>query len=296
MLQGDAIREITLEGPGAGGLATASAVVADMVSVIGTTGTGFLQNDACWRTLERLPPGDLRSPFYLRVEVDDRPGVLAHVAECGSPSRTSRSRGSTQRQSDGSASLDLVTHEARQRQRRGGGGGDRGAGRGSRRAGGRSASSPSEACDGRAHRALPRPAPGRRVDSGRLAGRGRDAAAAGAAALRAARTRRLAQVRGREPDRLVQGSWDDGRRLARGRARRACGRVRVDREHRGVGCRLRGPRRALRRDPAAGGGGRARQARASSCGRSARARGARVVRRGAPARRRSSRHAARTRS
>jgi len=51
MLQGDAIREITLEGPGAGGLATASAVVADMVSVIGTTGTGFLQNDASWRTL-----------------------------------------------------------------------------------------------------------------------------------------------------------------------------------------------------------------------------------------------------
>ena len=65
MLQGDAIREITLEGPGAGGLATASAVVADMVSVIGTTGTGFLQNDASWRTFERLPPGDLRSPFYL---------------------------------------------------------------------------------------------------------------------------------------------------------------------------------------------------------------------------------------
>ena len=56
MLQGDAIREITLEGPGAGGLATASAVVADMVSVIGTTGTGFLQNDACWRTLERCRP------------------------------------------------------------------------------------------------------------------------------------------------------------------------------------------------------------------------------------------------
>ena len=31
MLQGDAIREITLEGPGAGGIETASAVVADMV-------------------------------------------------------------------------------------------------------------------------------------------------------------------------------------------------------------------------------------------------------------------------
>jgi homoserine dehydrogenase len=111
MLQGDAIREITLEGPGAGGLATASAVVADMVSVIGTTGTGFLQNDPCWRTLERMPPANLRSPFYLRVEVDDRPGVLAHVAECLAEEDVSIAR-LTQRQKNGSASLDLVTHEA----------------------------------------------------------------------------------------------------------------------------------------------------------------------------------------
>ena len=60
MLQGDAIREITLEGPGAGGLETASAVVADMVTIVGTTGTGFLQNDACWRSLDRLPAGERR--------------------------------------------------------------------------------------------------------------------------------------------------------------------------------------------------------------------------------------------
>jgi homoserine dehydrogenase len=111
MLQGDAIREITLEGPGAGGLATASAVVADMVSVIGTTGSGFLQNDACWRTLERMPPANLRSPFYLRFEVDDRPGALAHVAECLALEEVSIAR-LTQRQDNGSASLDLVTHEA----------------------------------------------------------------------------------------------------------------------------------------------------------------------------------------
>ena len=81
MLQGDAIREITLEGPGAGGIETASAVVADMVTIIGTTGTGFLQNDAVLAELERMPPGELRSPFYVHLEVDDRPGVLADVAE-----------------------------------------------------------------------------------------------------------------------------------------------------------------------------------------------------------------------
>ena len=112
MLQGDAIREITLEGPGAGGPETASAVVADMISVIGTTGTGFLQNDACWRTLEQLPRGELRSPFYFGVEVEDQPGVLAHIAERLAAHDVSIAR-LVQQQSDGRATLDIVTHEAR---------------------------------------------------------------------------------------------------------------------------------------------------------------------------------------
>ena len=111
MLQGDAIREITLEGPGAGGIETASAVVADMVSVIGTTGTGFLQNDACWRSLPPLPPGELRSAFYLRVEVADRVGVLAHVAERLAAHGVSIAR-LAQHAHETGASLDIVTHEA----------------------------------------------------------------------------------------------------------------------------------------------------------------------------------------
>jgi len=111
MLQGDAIREITLEGPGAGGIETASAVVADMVSVLGTTGTGFLQNDACWRSLEKLPPGDLPTAFYVHLEVADRPGVLAHVADCFAEQNVSIAQ-FTQHLVNGSAALDLVTHEA----------------------------------------------------------------------------------------------------------------------------------------------------------------------------------------
>ena len=111
MLQGDAIREITLEGPGAGGIETASAVVADMVSIIGTTGTGFLQNDACWRTVERLDPGKLRSPFYVRIEVEDRAGVLAHVALRLATHGVSIAR-LVQKQDNGSATLHIVTHEA----------------------------------------------------------------------------------------------------------------------------------------------------------------------------------------
>jgi homoserine dehydrogenase len=111
MLQGDAIREITLEGPGAGGIETASAVVADMVSVIGTTGTGFLQNDACWRELDRLEPGRLRSPFYVRLDVEDRAGVLAHVALRLATHGVSIGR-LVQHQDNGSATLHIVTHEA----------------------------------------------------------------------------------------------------------------------------------------------------------------------------------------
>jgi homoserine dehydrogenase len=111
MLQGDAIREITLEGPGAGGIETASAVVADMVTIVGTTGTGFLQNDACWRSLGRMPEGEVASPFYVRVEVTDRPGVLALVAMRLAAHGVSVAR-LVQDQGDDSATLHVVTHEA----------------------------------------------------------------------------------------------------------------------------------------------------------------------------------------
>jgi homoserine dehydrogenase len=112
MLQGDAIREITLEGPGAGGVETASAVIADMVSVIGTMGTGFLQNDAAWRTLPRLEPGEHRSPFYFHLKVDDRPGVLARVAEALAERNVSIARLLQHPNGEG-AVLHVVTHEAR---------------------------------------------------------------------------------------------------------------------------------------------------------------------------------------
>jgi len=111
MLQGDAIREITLEGPGAGGTETASAVVADLVSVVGTAGTGFLQNDACWRELERLDPNAWRSGFYVHLDVADEPGVLAHAASRLAAHDVSVAQ-LVQRLDEGKASLDLVLHEA----------------------------------------------------------------------------------------------------------------------------------------------------------------------------------------
>jgi homoserine dehydrogenase len=111
VLQGDAIREVTLGGPGAGGLETASAVVADLVSVVGTSGTGFLQNDACWRELPRLDPARWSAPFYVHIDVADRPGVLGHAATTLAKHDVSVAQ-LVQHLEPGRAALDLVLHDA----------------------------------------------------------------------------------------------------------------------------------------------------------------------------------------
>jgi homoserine dehydrogenase len=111
VLQGDAIREVTLGGPGAGGIETASAVVADLVSVVGTSGTGFLQNDACWRRLAKLDPAGWKAPFYAHLDVADQPGVLGHAATTFAQHDVSIAQ-LVQHQEAGRAALDLVLHDA----------------------------------------------------------------------------------------------------------------------------------------------------------------------------------------
>jgi homoserine dehydrogenase len=111
VLQGDAIREVTLGGPGAGGIETASAVVADLVSVVGTSGTGFLQNDACWRELPRLDPAGWRAPFYVHLDVADQPGVLGQAAATFARHDVSIAQ-LVQHLEPGRAALDLVLHDA----------------------------------------------------------------------------------------------------------------------------------------------------------------------------------------
>lgn len=74
MVEAPAITEVTMSGPGAGGLQTASAVLGDVVSI--------LAGDApVHETRAELPiVADVTSSFYLYLEVADQPGVLARVA------------------------------------------------------------------------------------------------------------------------------------------------------------------------------------------------------------------------
>jgi homoserine dehydrogenase len=76
-LESPAITEITLSGPGAGGLVTASAVLGDVVSVMSSSGMQLEQIEE----LETVPGEEVESAFYLHLEVVDRPGVLAEIAK-----------------------------------------------------------------------------------------------------------------------------------------------------------------------------------------------------------------------
>jgi homoserine dehydrogenase len=74
-VESEAITEITLSGPGAGGPQTASAVLGDVISAMIPPATTP-------ETTEMLAVvEDVVSAFYLHMEVADRPGVLAQIAE-----------------------------------------------------------------------------------------------------------------------------------------------------------------------------------------------------------------------
>ena len=76
-LESEAITEVTLSGPGAGGPQTASAVLGDVVSVMSSPG---MELDPI-ETPRFLPEEEVESAFYLHLEVEDAPGVLAQVAK-----------------------------------------------------------------------------------------------------------------------------------------------------------------------------------------------------------------------
>ena len=74
-VESDAITEITLSGPGAGGPQTASAVLGDVISAMIPPAT------TPETTQELAIIEDVESAFYIHLEVADRPGVLAQIAE-----------------------------------------------------------------------------------------------------------------------------------------------------------------------------------------------------------------------
>jgi homoserine dehydrogenase len=104
MVQAPEITEVTMSGPGAGGVETASAVLGDVVSIL--AGEAPVHE-----TREQLPVlADVASSFYLYLEVADEPGVLARIAQVLGDHEVSV-RSVVQRGADDDARLVMVVHE-----------------------------------------------------------------------------------------------------------------------------------------------------------------------------------------
>jgi homoserine dehydrogenase len=81
---GDVVGDTLYYGRGAGQMPTASAVVADLIDMAVGRAQRTFHTLRLWSgngsPLRVRPPGTVRSRFYLRTFVEDRPGVLAEVA------------------------------------------------------------------------------------------------------------------------------------------------------------------------------------------------------------------------
>ncbi len=107
MVEAPAITEVTMSGPGAGGIQTASAVLSDVVSII----SGDAPVHEAGADLEVV--SDVSSSFYLHLEVADRPGVLAQIAKVLGDNEVSV-KSVVQRGIGDDARLVMVLHECRE--------------------------------------------------------------------------------------------------------------------------------------------------------------------------------------
>jgi len=111
VLEGDAVEQIVLRGPGAGMGPTASAVMADVIDIArGTRISTFGQPAA---TLARCTPASCATPapYYLRMALVDKPGALAKVATCLGEAGVSIDRMRQYRHEQATAPVLIVTHK-----------------------------------------------------------------------------------------------------------------------------------------------------------------------------------------
>ncbi|EJO5347331.1 homoserine dehydrogenase [Clostridium botulinum] len=76
-IKGNAVGDLMLYGRGAGELPTGSAVVGDIISVV--RNEGVPQIDKNYNNKEVAPIESIKSQYYLRISVKEKPGVLAKI-------------------------------------------------------------------------------------------------------------------------------------------------------------------------------------------------------------------------
>jgi len=79
-VEGRAVGQLMFLGRGAGGMPTASAVLGDLLDAAHNLTTGGAGRTVALRRTAIRPIDDLRSAYYLHLEVEDRPGVLHAIS------------------------------------------------------------------------------------------------------------------------------------------------------------------------------------------------------------------------
>ncbi len=119
MVDGDFVGRTLFYGRGAGRAATASAVVSDIVDVAVNMSTGCPRRLESFReqplTAGAVPMEDITSRYYLRIQVQDKPGVLGSIATLLSSHNISIStlmQDKTAEALKGDVSIIILTHKA----------------------------------------------------------------------------------------------------------------------------------------------------------------------------------------
>ena len=94
-IHGDAVDDAMFYGRGAGEMPTASAVAGDVIDVARDIAYGCTGRISCtcYRQLPVKPFGEVENKFFIRMQVQNRPGVLAQIARVFGEHEVSIARG-----------------------------------------------------------------------------------------------------------------------------------------------------------------------------------------------------------
>ena len=113
VVEAEAAGRLMFYGAGAGGAPTASAVLGDIVAAARHRAHGGrAPAESAHAALPLASAQDVTSRMQIRLQVEDRPGVLAHVASALADQQVSIESVRQQPARDGAATLAVVTHEA----------------------------------------------------------------------------------------------------------------------------------------------------------------------------------------
>ncbi|MEG0372094.1 MAG: homoserine dehydrogenase, partial [Clostridium sp.] len=112
-LKGNAVENLMFYGRGAGDLPTASAVVGDIVSVINSANSPSYEDKVINNMISSkiLPIGSLETEYYVRLTVEDKPGVLGKITSILGDKNVSLSTVIQKGAKNSSVSLVFMTHK-----------------------------------------------------------------------------------------------------------------------------------------------------------------------------------------